>query len=198
MSLAQRWDADWPDRPELGRRLLALWQEPWRRYHGTRHLAEALAASDLLGCTRVERLSLWFHDAVYRNRPGADELASAALAASWLDSVGWPKAETAEVTRLILLTGRHRPRTEDQAGARVCDADLAVLGAPPERYRESVAQLRAEQGLDESDWRAARRAVVESLLATHHYATPIGRALWGARSRANLRAELDRLVIGAG
>lgn len=196
MTLAQRWAADWPDQPELGRHLMTLWQEPWRRYHGPQHLAETLAAGDLLGCTRVERLSLWFHDAVHRNRPGEDELASASLAASWLGSARWAPAETAEVTRLILLTGNHRPPVGDQAGARVCDADLAVLGAPPERYRESVAQLRAEWDLDEAGWRAERRTAVESLLATHHYATPVGRTLWGARSRANLRAELARLDAG--
>ncbi|SYZ32698.1 HD domain-containing protein [Propionibacterium australiense] len=194
MSLVQRWSADWPDQPELGRRLMALWQEPWRHYHGSQHLAEALEAGDLLGCTRLERLSLWFHDAVHRNRPGEDEPASAELAASWLVSAGWAPAETAEVTRLILLTGHHRPLAADEAGARVCDADLAVLGAPPARYQESVAQLRAEQGLDEAGWRAARRAAVGHLLATHRYATATGRALWGARSRANLRAELDRLT----
>ena len=33
-------------------------------------------------------------------------------------------------------------------------------------------------------------------LATHHCATPIGRTMWGVRSRASLRAELARLDAG--
>lgn len=127
-------------------------------------------------------------------RPGEDERASAALALRWLPAAGWSGAEAAEVARLVALTEHHRPAAGDGPGARVCDADLAVLGAPPERYRESVAQLRAEQpALDDAQWRAARRAVVEDLLGAHRYATTTGRELWGARARANLRDELSSL-----
>lgn len=194
MSLAQRWADDWPDHPEVGRRLLGLWREPWRCYHGPQHLAEALAAGDRLGCTRTERLALWFHDAVHRNRPGADERASSELALSWLPAAGWPRAEAAEAARLVALTEHHRPPPGDGPGARVCDADLAVLGAPPQRYRESVAQLRAEQpGVDDARWHRMRLAVVERLLDTHHYATGAGRRLWGAQARINLCDELSVL-----
>lgn len=194
MSLARRWAEDWPTRPEVGVRLLGLWEEPRRRYHGPQHLAEVLAAGELLGCTRAERLALWFHDAVQHGRPGEDERASAALALRWLPAAGWSGAEAAEVARLVALTEHHRPAAGDGPDARVCDADLAVLGAPPERYRESVAQLRAEQpALDDAQWRAARRAVVEDLLGAHRYATTTGRELWGARARANLRDELSSL-----
>ncbi|GAA4397465.1 hypothetical protein GCM10023168_02430 [Fodinibacter luteus] len=62
---------------EVGRDLLGRWQEPHRRYHGTAHLGEVLAAVDTL-CTAervpaddrtVARLAAWFHDAVYAVGP---------------------------------------------------------------------------------------------------------------------------------
>ena len=190
--LHQRWESVLPGRTRLGAELIARWSEPHRHYHDLGHLSHALAALDLLGpASRSEEIALWFHDAVHTSSPGHDEQLSAALAAQELPAVGVEAAEVAEVVRLVLVTIEHRPAPGDAAGARVSDADLAILGAEPERYRASVQALRAEAAaMDEPTWRAARRAALAAFAATRPlFHTPTGNSTWEGPARANLAAE---------
>jgi predicted metal-dependent HD superfamily phosphohydrolase len=105
--------------------------------------------------------------------------------------VGVEAAEVAEVVRLVLVTIDHSPAPGDAAGARVSDADLAILGAEPERYRASVQALRAEAaGMDDATWRASRRAALAAFAATTPlFHTALGNSRWEGRARANLAAE---------
>src|SRR5690606_23963684 len=68
----------------VGAELLARWAEPHRRYHTLDHLKAVLAAvAELADAARdvdLVRYAAWFHDAVYRGEPGADEENSAQLA----------------------------------------------------------------------------------------------------------------------
>jgi len=144
-ALHRRWESVLPGRTRLGADLIARWSEPHRYYHDLGHLSDALAALDLLGpASRSEEIALWFHDAVHTSSPGHDEQLSAALAAQELPAVGMEAAEVAEIVRLVLVTIDHVPAAGDAAGARVSDADLAILGAEPERYQASVLAVRAE------------------------------------------------------
>lgn len=194
-ALHQRWELLLPGRPRLGAELVARWSEPHRHYHDLGHLSDALAALDLLGpASRSEEIALWFHDAVHTSSPGHDEQLSAALAAQELPAVGVEAAEVAEVVRLVLVTIDHTPAAGDAAGARVSDADLAILGAEPDRYRASVHALRAEAaGVDEPTWRASRRAALAAFAATRPlFHTALGNSRWEGPARANLAAEGER------
>lgn len=200
-SLRNAWAELLPDRPALGERLLERWSSPGRHYHGLQHLADCLQALTLLGSTeRTEALAIWFHDAVHTNSPGADERASAAFAATELSAAGLPVAEIAEVARLVLTTVEHDPAPSDGPGARVCDADLAILGASPVRYRASVAALRAEFAeLDDAAWRSARLARIADLRrASHLFRTTGARASWGRQAEANLAEEYSALNHDSG
>ncbi|MFT4108870.1 metal-dependent phosphohydrolase, partial [Propionicimonas sp.] len=159
-ALAREWASLLPGTDELGTDLLRRWSEPHRHYHDTGHLAAALTAlGELGGAARAERLAIWFHDAVHTGTTGPDEDASADLAARSLAAAGLPAIEVAEVCRLVLVTVHHSPAPGDDAGARVSDADLAVLGADPAAYAASVAALRAESPLvPGARWRDARLA----------------------------------------
>ncbi len=181
-----------PERADLADHLLHRWREPHRSYHGVQHLAECLAAADELAAGVEERLALWFHDAVHTNTRGSDEAASATLAGHLLAGVLSPPRIDA-VTRLVLLTTEHRPLPDDRIGAIVCDADLWVLGAVPQRYRQSVRQVRDEFGLSDRRWTQVRRAQLLQRLSRPIYHTPQGRAR-EARARANLQAELVGLT----
>ena len=192
--LRRRWESVFPESPDLGAELIARWSEPHRHYHDLRHLAETVEALDLLGPTgRLEEIALWFHDAIHTNSPGEDEHRSAALAAHALPAAGLGAAETSEVVRLVLVTIDHRPAPADHAGARVSDADLAVLAAGADRYRASVRALRAESPqLDERAWRAARLAALAGFAALQPlFHSPSGNARWEALARANLAAERE-------
>lgn len=196
--LLRRWSAVLPGRTDLGAQLIGRWSEPHRHYHDLRHLSETLVALDLLRpASPLEELSLWFHDAIHTNTPGTDEHRSADLAATLLPAAGLGAADTAEVVRLVLVTIDHRPTAGDLPGARVSDADLAILAAEPPRYRASVQALRAEcPDLSEDAWRASRRARIAAFDQLHPlFHTRVGHAEWEGPARANLAAELA-LIAG--
>ena len=197
----------WPerlrDRTDLRDALLAAYAEPHRSYHTTRHLAEVLAnvegllpASGPRGRDAVDRdavlLAAWFHDAVYDGSRD-DEERSAALAEEQLTGAGAPAALVAEVARLVRLTAEHQPADDDHAGQVLSDADLAILGAEPERYDEYTAAVRAEYSdLDDDTFREGRRRVLEALLrkpALFH--TAAARDRWERAARDNVQRELS-------
>jgi predicted metal-dependent HD superfamily phosphohydrolase len=178
-------------------RLLEAYSEPARRYHDARHLAEVFARVDDLaaGGARFDRvavlLAAWFHDAVYDGRPGAEER-SAAWAGTELSTLGVDDVTVTEVTRLVRLTETHRPADDDANGCALSDADLAILAAPPARYREYAASVRAEYAHVPDDlFASGRAAVLGDLLAKPHlFHTGYAREHWEATARANVEAEL--------
>ena len=192
--LTNRWSALVPDAAPVFDDLVSRWGAPERHYHDLRHLAEALSALDLLGGGPLEHLALWFHDAVYGLGPGRDERASAELARDRLEVAGAPDADVDEVVRLVLVTEHHSPRSDDAAGARVSDADMAILGSGAERYADSVRGIRAEYArYDDETFRLGRMAVLRDFLARDRiFLTPTGYDRWEVRARHNIAEELRR------
>jgi predicted metal-dependent HD superfamily phosphohydrolase len=170
--------------------------EPARRYHVLAHVAEVLDGVAEVGHLATDptavRLAAWYHDAVYDPRAAGNEEASADLAAGVLPGLGVPAGVVAEVHRLVLLTAGHEVAEGDADGAVLADADLAVLGAPAERYARYRADVRAEWAwLPEDRWREGRAAVLRSFLDRPRiYRTPPMAAEREARARVNLAAEL--------
>ena len=188
----------WPLAADIGKRVLRRWWEPHRRYHDVSHLSEVLdRLGELAGeAPRPVVLAAWYHDAVYDGVPGQDEEASAALAESELRGVV-SAGERAEVARLIRLTIDHSPGQADQAGALLCDADLAILAAVPGRYHVSLRDIRYEyRALGRRDFLRGRLALVEGFVRTQLFHTPQGLRRWQESARDNLEAERLRLTSG--
>ncbi len=179
--------------------LLARWAEPQRRYHTTDHLVAVLGHIDVLEEYAEDpaavRLAAWFHDAVYLPDRSENEERSARLAERALRELGVGPARTDEVVRLVRLTVTHSPGPDDADGAVLCDADLAVLAAPPEAYAAYAAAVREEYGFVPDDaFRAGRSDVLRQLLALPQlFRTPYGEREWEERARRNIGAELERL-----
>ncbi|WBB78959.1 metal-dependent phosphohydrolase [Micromonospora sp. WMMD882] len=184
-----------------GTELLTRWREPHRRYHTVDHLTAVLDVIDRhaghADRPDLVRLAAWCHDAVYDPRAPGDtnERDSAALAGDLLTAVGVPTDAVAEVRRLVLLTAGHAVAADDRDGALLCDADLAVLAATPQRYDGYAARIRQEYAhVPEAAFRSGRAAVLEKLLdlpALFH--VPALAARWEAPARANLTRELTTL-----
>ncbi|WP_424346560.1 DUF4031 domain-containing protein [Kocuria sp. CH-021] len=208
--LLRRWAARFPAHPALGEELVHRWSEPHRHYHGPAHLLAVLEALDvLLAGTRLDParsealvLAAWFHDAVYRGRPGSDEQESAELARARLTAAGFPEPLAAEVERLVLLTLGHRVTDDDTAGGLLLDADLSVLGADPAGYAAYVAGVRKEYAhVPEAVFAQARLRVLEDLRDRRPlFRTPAARRRWGTAAGRNLEDEIARLraAVGAG
>ena len=198
-----------PDRiAGVGRRLVARYAEPVRRYHTVDHVTAVLATVEqlwpadhdpgepvaTLDCDAV-RLAGWFHDAIYDPTRPDNEARSAALARAELASLAVPGPTVAETSRLIDLTAGHGPAGDDRAGAVLVDADLAILAALPAVYDRYAAAIRSEYAhVPDGAFRDGRRAVLASFLgAATIFSTAEGRRRFEAPARANLRAEHDRL-----
>ncbi|GAA1394829.1 hypothetical protein GCM10009639_29400 [Kitasatospora putterlickiae] len=187
------------DPAPAGRELLRRWSEPQRRYHTTDHLRAVLGHVDALAAHADDpdavRLAVWFHDAVYRPDRSENEERSAVLAVRALTAAGLAAARVEEVARLVRLTVTHHPESGDRDGEVLCDADLAVLGGPPQAYAAYAAAVREEYAfVPEPDFRAGRAAVLRQLLALPAlYRTPTAHARFDAAARANLAAEIAGL-----
>ncbi|MDL5202284.1 hypothetical protein [Streptomyces sp. ALI-76-A] len=192
-------DATGPDPTPYADNLLARWQEPQRRYHTLTHLTAVLDHIDALAPHATDpdavRLAAWFHDAVYLPDRSENEERSARLAERALAEAGVPAARTAEVARLVRLTVTHDPADDDPDGQVLCDADLAVLAAPPSAYAAYTAAVREEYGFVPPDaFRAGRATVLRQLLALPRlFRTPYGQKRWEATARYNIAAELALL-----
>lgn len=95
---------------------------------------------------------------------------------------------------LVLSTIHHAAPDDDLLATALLDADLAILGAAPERYEEYASGVREEYSIySDEDWRAGRAAVLEGLLARPRlYRSDIARARWESKARGNLADELTR------
>jgi predicted metal-dependent HD superfamily phosphohydrolase len=193
--LAERWPltglADFRDA------LLAAYGDPSRGYHDTQHLTEVLdRLSELSGAgvpfePVVVGLAAWFHDAVYDGERDAEE-----RSAGWAEEALAGTAYAEEVARLVRLTETHEPEPDDDLGRALCDADLAILAAAPERYASYVAGVRREYAhLSDADFSAGRAAVLHYLSGRDElFHTSYARAHWEPAARANLDRELTRLT----
>ncbi|QCX77401.1 hypothetical protein C9F11_18745 [Streptomyces sp. YIM 121038] len=180
--------------------LLARWAEPHRRYHTTTHLTAVLDHIDTLeqhaDAPHLVRLAAWFHDAVYAPDRSENEERSARLAERALPEAGLTDEDTAEVARLVRLTVTHDPAEGDRDGEVLCDADLAILAAPPDAYAAYAAAVREEYAfVPDEAFRRGRADVLRQLLALPRlFRTPHGAAHWEAPARENLSAELALLT----
>jgi predicted metal-dependent HD superfamily phosphohydrolase len=200
VELPQHWPL--PDATDLRDELQAAYDDPGRRYHGSRHLEEVLErlrelreAGTVFDALPVT-LAAWFHDSVYDGERDAEER-SAAWAEDGLAGLV-DDAVRGEVVRLVRLTETHRPEPGDANGGALSDADLAILAAGPERYAEYRAAIREEYAhLGEEEFRNGRTHVLRHLLDKDTlFATAYARDSWEAVARANLEAELLELAEG--
>lgn len=203
-ALRHRWDhAVGHSEPlqQVRETLLAAWGQPHRTYHDRTHLLAVLTALDALTDKHAPLetvLAAWFHDAIHTGQTGKDEEESAQLALDTLPDAGVEPSVAEEVARLVRLTVHHRPEPEDVHGALLSDADLAILGAPPERYAEYVRQVRAEYAqIPKHDFAHARLTILKSLDPQELFHTERGRTLWQEQAQENLAVEIDELQLAA-
>lgn len=186
--------------------LLDRWSEPDRAYHNVKHLAEVLSRVDELAEEAHEpdlvRLAAWYHGAVfsaastitYATHGGEDEAASAALASSELLTLGVSARNAQRVSDLVTALARHRAVPGDFDCAVLCDADMAVLAAEPQRYKAYVTDIRKEYAhIPIRDYLVARQCILAKLLGRKAlFASPLA-AGWEEAARQNLGREQSRI-----
>jgi predicted metal-dependent HD superfamily phosphohydrolase len=184
----------WPlaDRYDVRDELAAAYADQDRGYHDTLHLTEVLDRLDeLTGAgvsfdATVAALAAWFHDAIYDGERDAEE-----RSAVWAEEALTGTAYAGEVARLVRLTETHDPGPDDLAGRALCDADLAILAAPRDRYDAYLAGVRRDYAhISDADFATGRAAVLHDLAGRDQlFHTAYGREHWEPMARANLERE---------
>jgi predicted metal-dependent HD superfamily phosphohydrolase len=180
--------------------------DPGRRYHTLAHVADCLAELDAVPglCDRPDtvELALWFHDAVYEPRATDNEARSAALLHDAAARLGLEPALAARAGALVMATahlgGDDRPPASDIArdAAAIRDIDLAILGAPRDRFDAYETAVRREYVfLPDPDWRSGRSRVLKMFMDLPRiYLTDPFHDRLEARARGNLADALARLA----
>jgi len=137
--------------------------------------------------------AVWFHDAVYDTHANDNEARSAELAGTALREMNVGNIEV--VQAMINATATHDSRGLTRDGLLFLDSDLAILGAPPERYRAYADAIRAEYSwVPEPQFAAGRAAILRRLLERPSvYQTGEMRARFEGQARENVARELAQL-----
>jgi len=105
-----------------------------------------------------------YHDTIYSTRHFKNEVKSAKLAVNRLRYVGFPEPELERCRNLILATEKHG--AGDYETNLFTDADLSILGAEPEPYRQYAAQVRKEYYIfPEILYQSGRKKVLRHFLS---------------------------------
>jgi predicted metal-dependent HD superfamily phosphohydrolase len=156
------------DGERVGQDLLDRYAESHRHYHTLQHLQECLdwleKLRDQAQYPEEVEAALWFHDAVYDLQAADNEEQSANLARIILGTADVEPGRVSRISELILNT-RHKAPATTSDGRLLTDIDLAILGAPEDRFAEYESQIRAEYDwVPEAVFREKRREVLRSFL----------------------------------
>ncbi|MBB5839274.1 putative metal-dependent HD superfamily phosphohydrolase/outer membrane protein assembly factor BamB [Kribbella italica] len=195
--LRERWNDLIPGAAVLADDLAARYRADDRRAYRDQYLHRVLDALGTLDQLSTDPtavyLAAWFHRAVHEPGGQSDAEASAVLAEQELPSYHVTAARTAEVARLIRLTGTPPPWSDDLSDPNayvLLDAVNATAAGP--NYATHAVEVRRDAP-DRSTAIKLRHALVQRLLDGPIFRTQLGRDRYAAAARANLARELEVL-----
>lgn len=175
------------------------YSERHRFYHNLSHVSSLLLLAEKLkesfGDYDCARLAIWFHDAIYDTRQSNNEAESAKLAVQHLSRLGLPENKIQKVETMILATERHSATQLDDDGRLFLDADLSILGAYKETYKNYSRAIRREYSfVPEVLYRQSRKKILENFLRREFiYFTGEMRFRFEAQARVNVENEIKEL-----
>lgn len=175
--------------------------EPVRAYHNLEHLEELFGWAERLQSeldnVELVQWAIFYHDIIYLPGSGQNEDLSADVAAQILPAMGVAVTDVATVAAWIRASKAHSlPASADVQDARLfLDMDLAILGAPAERYQRYTEQIRAEYAqFSDLIYQPGRRKVLAHFIDKPRiYQTDAMHAMLDAAARKNLQTELAQL-----
>lgn len=168
-----------------------------RHYHTLPHLAHMIAGLQAVKPQVRDwdtlLFSVFYHDIVYDAASKKNEARSADIAEKRLRGIGYPETSIAKCRLQILATRHHTPADPDTD--LLTDADLAVLGAEPERYALYVQDIRKEYAMyPDFLYNPGRRNVLRHFLSMERiFKSMHFFGLYEERARTNIASELARL-----
>jgi predicted metal-dependent HD superfamily phosphohydrolase len=178
--------------------LMTRYSAPDRQYHTLQHLDECFArlaeSRQLAEHAHEIELALWFHDGIYDVRRQDNELQSASWAEEVSLGAGLSQHVATRIRELIIAT-KHDAVPDSADSQLLVDIDLAILGAPVERFDEYERQVRQEYAwVPDALFRGKRREILEAFLARPHiFSTDYFRSKYEAQARINLARSIAAL-----
>lgn len=170
-----------------------------RVYHNTTHLLEIFTLLDEFApqITQPDAVdwAVFYHDAVYRVLNKDNELRSARLVKKVMTQLQMPQPLIAFTEQLILATQNHIAPLPDINFHLFLDADLAILGANPDKYAHYAQAIRTEYKIvPDFMYYPGRKRVLQHLLGKPTlYYTPQMQARFETQARINMQQELSSL-----
>jgi predicted metal-dependent HD superfamily phosphohydrolase len=149
--------------------LTTAYSTPDRYYHNLQHLQQVLTTIDRftlqLQNPIAVKLAAWFHDVVYNPQAADNEYQSAQLANKLLTELQLAPTLIDRVQQLILATKGHQTNSTDLDLSIFLDADLAILGTPPDQYQTYARSIRKEYSwVADAAYKTGRTQVLASFL----------------------------------
>lgn len=167
---------------------------PKRHYHTLKHL-EHLFEQLTLVKDKIEEwdgvlFALYFHDIIYNVTKHKNEEMSSELAAKKLVLLKVPVETIKKTRRIITATKKHESNTDSDVNYFI-DADLSILGAPPESYKAYCDQIRKEYAIfPDLVYKPGRKKVIEHFLQMERiFKTDYFFDKFEKQARANLESE---------
>lgn len=204
MTTIGNWNSTWKDLgvadsdEALYTELVERYSDRARSYHTLQHLEECFARLDEARSAAEQiheiELALWFHDAIYDVRRQDNEERSALWARDVVLGAG-VSVDVADRIQALIMVTKHDgvPAAADEK--LMVDVDLAILGAPVERFDEYERQVREEYSWVPG-WlfRRKRREILRAFLSRPHiFNTEHFIAACETRARANLERSIAAL-----
>jgi predicted metal-dependent HD superfamily phosphohydrolase len=200
-ALVQSYGVREPEAAAAFAKIASAYSGPGRFYHTLKHIWHVLETIRRLQSMAQDwpavQFAAWFHDVIYDSQAKDNEEKSAEYAQIVLQKLNIPQEVVDTTTRLILCTKAHRAEPGDIDAQILLDADLAILGSPPESYQKYTQAIRLEYAwVSEPDYRAGRSAVLRNFLKRDrlYFTGQIFEAL-EKQARQNLEAEIKSLTI---
>jgi predicted metal-dependent HD superfamily phosphohydrolase len=168
-----------------------------RYYHTLAHLNQLLTElnpyQSQFRCWNTVVFAIAYHDFVYKSTRKDNEEKSALVAGARLRQLDFPEPETKRCVEFILATKQHE--SVNREIDLFTDADLAILGATPERYQIYTAEIRKEYAIyPDLLYKPGRKKVLQHFLQMKRiYKTDEFYERYELAARRNLELELKGL-----
>ncbi len=177
--------------------LIALYQEPHRRYHNVGHLSFGLTQLDLLANLAEHpnwvEFAFYYHDSVYVIGADDSEEQSARLAINVLRKARVSGGAQVHIGAYIMATKPgQEPKTVDEQ--IISDIDLAILGQPRSDFVEYERQVREEYESvpEQVFWRFRKEILSTFLERLSIFSTSRFRNLYEEQARENLAWTIEQ------
>jgi predicted metal-dependent HD superfamily phosphohydrolase len=169
-----------------------------RHYHNMAHLNHLLQAlwlvKDNIENWETILFTLYYHDIVYNALKSNNEAKSAELATKRMQAIAVPDEKIALCESQILATKSHQLSTNSDTNY-FTDADLSILGASEDVYRNYYQNVRKEYSIyPDMIYKPGRKKVLQHFLTMDSiFKTPYFYEKFETQARKNLQMELDEM-----